>query len=112
MVPHDDAALADALAGVELFVDATPLGMHDGDPVSIDPTRLRPETLVVDLVYNRPETALLAQAKARGCRILNGLGMLLFQGVEAFELWTGREAPVDVMRRALHEAVYGKESGS
>lgn len=112
MVPHDDAAIAEALAGVELFVDATPLGMHEGDPVSIDVERLRTEALVVDLVYNRPETALLAQAKARGCRILNGLGMLLFQGVEAFELWTGRDAPVDAMRRALHEAVYGKESDS
>jgi shikimate dehydrogenase len=111
MIPHDAAAIADALAGVELFVDATPLGMHDGDPASIPPKKLRPGTLVVDLVYNPPETALLAQAKARGCRTLNGLGMLLFQGVEAFELWTGRDAPVDVMRRALHQAVYGKEAG-
>ena len=84
--------------------------MRDGDPTSVPTAHLRPQTLCADLIYRPPETPLLAQAKARGCRTLNGLGMLLFQGVEAFELWTGRDAPVDVMRRALHQAVYPTEA--
>ena len=109
-VPCDDRTVADALARADAFVNATPLGMRDGDPTSIPTAHLRPETLCVDLVYTPPETPLLVQAKARGCRTLNGLGMLLFQGVEAFELWTGRDAPVEVMRRALHQAVYATEA--
>jgi len=108
-VPNDEDAVAHTLATADLFVDATPLGMHERDPLSIRTEGLRPETLVVDLVYNPPETPLLAQARVRGCATLNGLGMLLFQGVEAFELWTGRDAPVDTMRRALDQAVYGTE---
>lgn len=110
LVPNDERAVARALAAADAFVDATPLGMHEGDPTSIPPTALRPEMLVVDLVYKPPETPLLAGARARGCRTLNGLGMLLFQGVEAFTLWTGREAPVEIMRRALHQAIHGTEA--
>jgi shikimate dehydrogenase len=110
MIAHEEKAIRDAVARADVFVDATPLGMHEGDATSVPLDALRPGMLVVDLVYNPPETPLLAGAKARGCATLGGLGMLLFQGVEAFELWTGREAPVDVMRRALRAAVYGTES--
>jgi shikimate dehydrogenase len=109
MVPHENSAIRDAAARADVFVNATPLGMHAGDATSIPAEALQPEVLVVDLVYNPPETPLLAQAKARGCATLNGLGMLLFQGVGAFELWTEREAPVDVMRRALQAAVTGSQ---
>ncbi len=110
LVPSGDKAVGKALARADVFIDATPLGMHEGDPPSINTAHLRPETLVVDLAYNPPETRLLSEAKARGCRTLNGLGMLLFQGVEAFELWTGRDAPVEAMRRALHQAIYATEA--
>jgi shikimate dehydrogenase len=110
LVPDEERAVARALDAADAFVDATPLGMHAGDPTSVSPKMLRPETLVVDLVYNPPETLLLSGAKARGCRTLNGLGMLLFQGVETFEIWTRREAPVEVMRRALHQAIHGTEA--
>jgi shikimate dehydrogenase len=110
VIPCEQGPIAEALARADAFVDATPLGMHDGEPTSIPTDQLRPEMLVVDLVYTPPETPLLAQAEARGCQTLNGLGMLLFQGAEAFEIWTGRDAPVGVMRRALHEAVYGDKA--
>ena len=50
---------------------------------------------------------MLKAAKAAGCRTANGLGMLLYQGAKALELWTGQDAPVEVMRRALEENVYG-----
>jgi shikimate dehydrogenase len=57
--------------------------------------------LVYDAVYNPPETKLLAAARAQGCMVASGLGMLLYQGMVAFELWTGRDAPKEVMWAAL-----------
>ena len=59
------------------------------------------------MIYNPAETALLKAAKAAGCRTANGLGMLLHQGAKAFEIWTGKPAPLDVMRRALEQSIYG-----
>jgi shikimate dehydrogenase len=58
------------------------------------------------MIYNPAETPLLKAAKAAGCRTANGLGMLLHQGAKAFEIWTGKTAPIDVMRRALEAEVY------
>ena len=106
LIHFDAPKIADAVAGADVFVDATPLGMHEGDPMSIDLESLDPGALVVDLVYKPPQTPLLIAAGKRGCRTLNGLGMLLHQGAKAFEIWTGLGAPVDVMRRALEKAVY------
>jgi len=57
--------------------------------------------LVMDMIYEPRETALLRDARARGCRVLGGLAMLAYQGARAFEIWTGRPAPVDVMREAV-----------
>jgi shikimate dehydrogenase len=57
--------------------------------------------LVCDLVYNPPETKFLKAAKKKGAQQLSGLGMLLYQGVIAFEIWTGRKAPVAVMKKSL-----------
>jgi shikimate dehydrogenase len=61
--------------------------------------------LVYDLIYRPRETALLREAKRRGCRVLGGLGMLLYQGALAFELWTGQKASEEAMRRALIETL-------
>jgi shikimate dehydrogenase len=91
----------------ELFINATPIGMKEQDPLLINPDALFPCTFVYDVIYNPAETKLLRAAKARGCNCANGLGMLLYQGVLAFEFWTGLEAPVEVMRSALEKAVYG-----
>jgi shikimate dehydrogenase len=92
----------------ELFINTTPVGMKEDDPLLINADKLFPCTFVYDVIYNLPETRLLRTAKARGCNYANGLGMLLYQGVLAFEFWTGRQAPVEVMRRALEDAVYKK----
>jgi shikimate dehydrogenase len=58
------------------------------------------------MIYRPAETALLKAAKAAGCPAANGLGMLLYQGAKALELWTGQNAPVEVMRHALEKNVY------
>jgi len=61
--------------------------------------------VVMDIVYAPMKTRLLQEAETSGCRIINGLEMLLYQGVAQFELWTGKTAPVSVMRQALKEAL-------
>ncbi len=89
-----------------LFVNATPLGLNDGDPLPVDAAKLHAGLFVYDLIYNPGQTPLLKAAEAAGCRWANGLGMLLHQGCLAFEYWTGRTAPVDLMRQALEKQVY------
>lgn len=81
------------------IVQATSLGLK-GEPSPIPLKGARKGTLAVDLIYHR-ETDFLKQAKRFGLPHLNGLGMLLHQGVLSFEVWTGRKAPVEVMRQAL-----------
>jgi shikimate dehydrogenase len=94
---------------VDLLLNATSLGLHPGDasPLAGAPFELRRAGAVYDMIYRPAETPLLRAAKAAGCRVANGLGMLLYQGAQALEIWTGRPAPLEVMRRALMEHVYG-----
>ena len=91
----------------DLVVNATPLGMtgHGGAALPFDPGLLRPDQLLVDLVYEPAETALLAAARARGVRAFNGVRMLVHQAARAFELWTGVAAPTEAMAAATTEAL-------
>jgi shikimate dehydrogenase len=92
---------------VDLVLNATSLGLKPEDPLPFDEGRfsLRQTGAVYDMVYRPVETALLKAAKKVGCRAANGMGMLLHQGAKALELWSGREAPRQVMRAALAEAL-------
>jgi shikimate dehydrogenase len=96
-----EALVADATGEADCLINATPLGLKRADPMPIGKELLRKGHLVCDLVYNPPETTLLKAAKARGAGRLSGLGMLLYQGVTAFEIWTSKKAPVLVMKKAL-----------
>ncbi len=93
----------------DLLVNATPLGLKAGDPLSLDQGRwpVGNAGFVYDLIYQPAETALLKTAKAAGCRTGNGIGMLLYQGAKSLEIWSGQTAPVTEMRRALEAQVYG-----
>jgi shikimate dehydrogenase len=62
---------------------------------------------VYDMIYRPAQTLLLQSAKTAGCRTANGIGMLLYQGAKALEIWTGQPAPIDIMRKALEKNVYG-----
>lgn len=97
--------LAARARDADLILQATPVGMKPGDSSLLPPGAFRKGQLVFDLIYNPPETPLLATAKAAGARTANGLGMLLHQGVRAFHRWTGRKPPVAVMRAALEQAI-------
>lgn len=87
------------LKGIDILVNATPLGLKDADPSPVPPSLLSQNIVVCDLIYK--DTPLLTAAAAKGCKTMNGLGMLLHQGVLAFEIWTGIRPPVDVMRNAI-----------
>jgi shikimate dehydrogenase len=95
---------------LDLVVNATSLGLKPNDALPLDEKQfsLKQTRAVYDMIYRPAETPLLAAAKKSGCKTANGLGMLLYQGAAAFEIWTGKPAPVDVMRRALEQNVYGK----
>ena len=93
----------------DIVVQATPLGMKPGDPLPLKAEAFRSGQAVFDLVYMYPETAFMKAAKANGAQTANGLGMLLHQGVHAFEIWTGVKPPVDVMKKALEKVVYGPQ---
>jgi shikimate dehydrogenase len=93
---------------VDLLLNATPIGLKESDPLPLDEKQfsLRQARAVYDMIYTPAETKLLAAAKAAGRKTSNGLGMLLHQGAKAFEIWTGKTPPIDVMRRALETEVY------
>lgn len=88
----------------DLLINATPIGMKETDPCLVDEKLIHKDLFVYDIVYNR-ETRLIKYAKSIGLSAVNGLGMLLYQGVLAFEIWTGKKAPVDIMRGALIEGL-------
>ncbi|HYX50771.1 MAG TPA: shikimate dehydrogenase [Ktedonobacteraceae bacterium] len=103
-----DSELTELLSNADLVINATPIGLKVNDPtIPIDVNILPVTTLVMDMIFNPPLTALLCSAKEHGCQIMNGLSMLLYQGALAFELWTGLPAPIDVMQKALGLAKEG-----
>lgn len=83
----------------QIIINATPLGLKEKDPLPLNVSLLKKEQTVCDLIYK--QTRLLKEASQKGCVTLNGLGMLLWQGVFAFELWTGKRPPVELMRSEL-----------
>jgi len=97
---------------VDLAINATSLGLSPDDPLPLDGKQfsLRQAHAVYDMIYRPAETPLLRAAKAAGGRTANGLGMLLYQGAKALEIWTGQPAPVETMRRALTREVYSPQS--
>ncbi len=95
------ASLASSLSDADILVNATSVGMYPDDGKSLVPAELHCSSLTVfDAVYNPLPTKLLKEAKARGAQTIDGLEMLVWQGVLAFEKWTGVHPPADVMRQA------------
>ena len=106
--PTQGQALAAAARAADLIVNATSIGMRHGpgeDASPIEAGLIRPGALVYDMVYTPAETPLLSAAREAGARTLGGLWMLVLQGAAAFELWTGKSAPVEVMYGAAQEAL-------
>lgn len=104
VAPWEEAALAHQLDHTDLIVNATSLGMKRTDPDLLPESLIQPHHFIYDMVYKPARTKLIAAAEAAGARAINGLPMLLHQGVISFETWFNDRAPVEIMRRALEEA--------
>ena len=84
-----------------MIVNCTPVGMKETDPVLLPEECFNASQVVYDLIYNPEKTVLLKIAEKRGARVLNGMGMLVYQGALAFEKWTGEKPDTEVMFKMI-----------
>jgi shikimate dehydrogenase len=93
-------------AGTDVVINATSIGLYDAEArLDLDVGSLKPKMVVADVIGNPPRTRLICDAEKRGCTALDGLGMLVNQGIVAVQYWTGIEPDAMVMRRALEQAL-------
>ena len=93
-------------AGTDVVINATSIGLYDGNArLNLDVSSLTPGMVVADVIGNPPRTRLIRDAAERGCTALDGLGMLVNQGIVGVQYWTGIEPDATVMRRALEQAL-------
>jgi shikimate dehydrogenase len=90
--------------GTDIVVNATSIGLANGNqPLDIDAATLKPGMVVADVIVDPPDTRFLRDARTRGCTVIDGLGMLINQGVIGVKYWTGIDADPAVMRKKLEE---------
>lgn len=100
------SGLKNLLQDANILINTTTLGMHPNVDTAIATAEdLHPDLTVFDIVYNPLETRLLREAKASGAKTVSGVLMLVYQGAEAFKLWTGIEPPVELMKKTVLEAL-------
>jgi len=90
-----------------IIIHTTPVGMYPNintKPI-IDVDKINKDILVMDLIYNPKETVLLKESRKRGAKAINGLGMLVYQGAIAFEIWTGIKPDIKVMKRKIENVI-------
>lgn len=102
-------AIARIIADVDLLINATSVGLQESDSLHLDSKLFSSRLFVYDTIYRPAQTELLRAASEAGAKVANGLSMLLHQGAKSFEIWTGRKAPLAVMRRALRAYIYGEK---
>ena len=100
----DKEKLREEMNDSYIFVNGTGVGMKPLEGMSVVPDKsfFRPELIVIDVPYSPLETKMRSMAKEVGCKTMNGLGMMLFQGAAAFKLWTGKEMPIEHMKEVLN----------
>ena len=100
----DKEKLREEMADSYIFVNGTGVGMKPLEGMSVVPDKsfFRPELIVIDVPYSPLETKMRSMAKEVGCKTMNGLGMMLFQGAAAFKLWTGKDMPIEHMKEVLN----------
>jgi shikimate dehydrogenase len=104
-----DATLSNVSSGVDLIVNATSVGLKEGDGLPASGLSFHSGQFAFDVIYNR-DTKFMLDARAAGGRVLGGLKMLIYQGARAFEIWMSAPAPVEVMHVALEKALRYKSS--
>lgn len=95
---------------VDIVLNATSLGLKPADSLPFNPEELSLKNCraAYDMIYRPAETPFLKEARTAGCKTSNGLGMLLYQGAKALEIWSGLPVPINEMRAALRSSIYGK----
>jgi len=94
--------IEEIIENVDMLINCTPVGMKAGPQGSpISPELLRKDMIVFDMVYSPKNTELISAAKEKGAKVIYGYEMFLYQGILAFEKWTGEKAPVDVMKKVI-----------
>ena len=103
----DISEISKFISDADILIDTTPVGMHPNvsDEPIVKAADIHEELVVNDIVYNPNETVLLKEAIKANARVVYGIKMLLYQGAESFKIWTGREAPIDVMEAKLKETL-------
>ena len=100
------SGIKNLLKETDILINTTTLGMHPNTETAIATAEeLHSDLIVFDIVYNPLETRLLREAKAAGAKTVSGVLMLVYQGAEAFKLWTGIEPPVELMKKTVLEAL-------
>jgi shikimate dehydrogenase len=105
--PLKETTVAALLKDADIVINTTSVGMKPDAPPLFNYSLIPEGITVVDIIYNPAETPLLKAAKEKGCKTVNGLGMLIHQGAIAFKIWIGKKAPIEVMRKVLKEELYG-----
>ena len=101
-IPLSRPNLAGAIKAADILINSTTVGMYpDTNKTLVTSNMMHRDLVVNDIVYKPPQTRLLREAKLAGARTVDGLGMLLLQGALAFEIWTGKPAPIKVMSSAI-----------
>ncbi len=107
LIEMTDESIEECIMKSSLLCNATPVGMapnEDGCLIK-DSGLLRTDLVVVDIIYNPLETKLYKMAKVNGCKVLNGIEMLIHQGAASFKLWTGTEMPIDEVREKVYKSL-------
>ncbi len=105
-IPQKKKELEKEIQNSEIIINSTSVGMFPNEKETlIESESLHENLTVMDIVYNPPKTQLLKEAEKAGAKTISGLGMLVNQGAASFEIWTGKDAPVNAMWEAAEEAL-------
>lgn len=107
LIEMSDEVIEECVERSDLLCNATPVGMAPNEEGCLikDSSLLRTDLVVVDIIYNPLETKLYQMAKMNGCKVLNGIEMLIHQGAASFELWTSKKFPIDVVREEVYKSL-------
>ncbi len=95
--------IREILPDMHMLVNATSIGLKEEDHIPLSFERIKKDAIIADIVYKPSGTDLLSEARKHGFKTLSGEGMLLYQGALSFEIWTGRKAPISVMKEAIKQ---------
>ena len=107
LIEMTDETIEECIMKSSLLCNATPVGMAPNEDACLikDLGLLRKDLVVVDIIYNPLETKLYQMAKANGCKVLNGIEMLIHQGAASFKLWTGIDMPLEAVREKVYKSI-------